>query len=103
MRRGCDLANAAVELTENNHPARRLIEQLKTEQRVRLVALCRDAGIVDPEILADALFLLFEGARVSRQAAGTNGPSAKFIATAEAIVEIVSKETPPRPQIRQTA
>jgi AcrR family transcriptional regulator len=93
--RGCDLANAAVELTENNHPARHLIERLKTEQRDRLVALCRDAGIVDPEILADALFLLFEGARVSRQAAGTNGPSAKFIATAEAIVESFRRKRGP--------
>src|ERR1700743_1488878 len=40
--RGCDLANAAVELTRAGHPARRLIEELKTEQRNRRVALCGD-------------------------------------------------------------
>ena len=84
--RGCDLANAAVELTEEGHPARRLIEELKTEQRNRLASLCRRAGISQPGVLADTLTLLLEGARVSRQAAGSKGPSAKFTATAEAVI-----------------
>jgi AcrR family transcriptional regulator len=85
--RGCDLANAAVELTEDGHPARRLIEELKTEQRNRLAALCRAAGIAQSEDLADILTLLFDGARVSRQAAGSKGPSAEFIRTAEIVIE----------------
>jgi AcrR family transcriptional regulator len=85
--RGCDLANAAVELTEDGHPARRLIEELKNDQRNRLAALCRDAGTMEPEILADTLTLLLEGARVSRQAAGSKGPSTKFIRTAETVIE----------------
>src|SRR5258706_15401971 len=84
--RGCDLANAAVELTEDGHPARRLIEEMKTEQRDRLAVLCSAAGIAQPEVLADTLTLLLEGARVSRQAAGSKGPSAKFTATAEAVI-----------------
>jgi AcrR family transcriptional regulator len=85
--RGCDLANAAVELTEDGHPGRRVIEELKTEHRNRLAALCRRAGISQPEVLADTLTLLLEGARVSRQTAGCNGPSAKFIRTAEKVIE----------------
>jgi AcrR family transcriptional regulator len=85
--RGCDLANAAVELTETAHPARRLIEKMKTEQRDRLANLCRRAGIPKSGVLADTLTLLLEGARVSSQAAGCNGPSAKFISTAETVIE----------------
>jgi AcrR family transcriptional regulator len=85
--RGCDLANAAVELTEDGHPGRRIIEDLKTEHRNRLAALCRRAGISQPEVLADTLTLLLEGARVSRQSAGSNGPSSKFIRTAEKVIE----------------
>jgi AcrR family transcriptional regulator len=85
--RGCDLANAAVELTEDGHPARRLIEELKIAQRDRLAALCRRARISQPEVLADALTLLFDGARVSRQAAGSKGPSTIFIQTAENVLE----------------
>ena len=85
--RGCDLANAAVELTEAGHPARRLIEKMKTEQRDRLASLCRRAGIAKSEVLADTLTLLLEGARVSRQSAGCNGRSSKFISTAETVIE----------------
>jgi AcrR family transcriptional regulator len=100
--RGCDLANAAVELTEAGHPARRLIEKMKTEQRDRLASLCRRAGIAKSEVLADTLTLLFEGARVSRQAAGCNGPSSKFISTAKTVIETfkvkpkASSKTSPR-------
>src|SRR4029079_4359070 len=43
--RGCDMANAAVELSETDHPARRVIKELKEAQRERLVSLCRDAGV----------------------------------------------------------
>jgi AcrR family transcriptional regulator len=84
--RGCDMANAAVELTEPDHPARSVIKELKGAQRDRLVALCRDAGIGQAELLADTLSLLFEGARVSVQAMGTEGPSAQFVRMAEGLI-----------------
>jgi AcrR family transcriptional regulator len=92
--RGCDLANAAVELTEDGHPGRRIIEELKTEHRNRLAALCRRAGISQPDVLADTLTLLLEGARVSRQSAGSNGPSSKFIRTAEKVIESFKSRSP---------
>ena len=84
--RGCDLANAAVELTEEGHPARRLIEQCKTAYRQRLVGICEAAGIAQAELLADTLSLLIEGARVSRQSAGAEGPSATFVRSSEAVI-----------------
>jgi AcrR family transcriptional regulator len=99
--RGCDLANAAVELTEDGHPARRLIEEMKTEQRDRLAVLCRAAGIAQPEVLADTLTLLLEGARVSRQAAGSKGPSAKFISMAETVIESFRAKRNPAPKQTQ--
>jgi AcrR family transcriptional regulator len=90
--RGCDLANAAIELTENDHPARRVIEEFKTAQRNRLAALCRAAAVTHPDLLADALSLLFEGARVSRQSVGAEGPSGRFLRMAEAIIASFSKQ-----------
>ena len=84
--RGCDFVNATVELAEAEHPARRLIESFKTEWRDRLVALCAAAGISQPELLADTLYLLFDGARVSRQAVGAEGPSARYVRMAEAVI-----------------
>lgn len=74
--RGCALANAAVELPEKHHPARCVIERHKQGQRDRLVKLCRAAGAVKPDLLADQLFLLLEGARVSCQSLGPKGPCA---------------------------
>lgn len=75
---GCDMANAAVELKETGHPAHEVIEAFKTDQRRRLTDLCRRAGVGDPDLLADTLLMLLEGARVSRQASGAEGPSRRF-------------------------
>ena len=41
--RGCALANAAVELPDKDHPARRVIEAFKTAQRQRIIDLCAAA------------------------------------------------------------
>jgi AcrR family transcriptional regulator len=83
---GCDLANAAVELHEEGHPAWTVIGTFKAEQLQKLVATCRAAGARDPDLLADTLYLLVEGARLSRQINGADGPSAVFVRAAEAAV-----------------
>ncbi len=83
---GCDLANAAVELKEQGHPAHAVIENFKTAQHQRLVLLCGQAGVPQSELLADTLSMLLEGARVSRLAIGTDGPSAHFVRACEATI-----------------
>src|ERR1700756_4523601 len=65
--RGCALANAAAQTPDQSHPARRVIETHKMATREKLVRLCREAKLVEPELLADKVFLLLEGARVSIQ------------------------------------
>ena len=89
--RGCEMGNAAVELTEADHPARRLIEDFKKKQRDRLAGLCGEAGLAQPELVADTLWLLLEGAKVSRQNVGAEGPSARFVRMAEAIIASFGK------------
>jgi AcrR family transcriptional regulator len=84
--RGCALANAAVELPDKTHPARRVIEEFKTAQRMRLVQLARTAGLGEPEMLADELHLLLEGARVSAQSVGADGLGARLIRMGEAVI-----------------
>jgi AcrR family transcriptional regulator len=86
-RRGCEFTNAAVELTEEDHPARKFVGDIKTEYRDWLAKLCRKAGIAKAELLADTLSILLEGARTSRQSVGPEGPSSQFQAIAEAIIE----------------
>jgi AcrR family transcriptional regulator len=90
--RGCDIANAAVELAESDHPARHFIEEFKTEQRDRLAKLCREANIAKPDLLADSLWLLLEGARVGCQSVGVEGPCARFIAIGESLIAALERE-----------
>jgi AcrR family transcriptional regulator len=84
--RGCPMVNAAVELPEKGHPARRVIEEHKSQQRARLVALCGAAGLGEPELLADELNLLLEGARVTAQSIGAAGLGARLTRMSEAVI-----------------
>ena len=89
--RGCALANAAVELPEKEHPARCVIEQCKQASREKLVALCRKADIKQPELLADQLFMLLEGAFMCRQSTGSEGPACSFVSAGQALIDAHSK------------
>ena len=90
--RGCAFANAAVELPEPDHPARRVIEEFKRRHRDLIIELCCEAGLRDPELLADELFLLCEGARVTIQSLGPRGPAERL---AEMFQMLVAAHTPP--------
>jgi AcrR family transcriptional regulator len=84
--RGCALVNAAVELPEKDHPARAVIEDCKRRQRTALVRLCASAGLTEPEMLADELHLLLEGARVTAQSGGAQGLGARLVRMSEALI-----------------
>src|SRR5262245_15248050 len=84
--RGCALANAAVELPEQDHPARGVIEAFKNAQRNRITQLCEAADLAQPELLADELFLLLEGARVTAQSMGRAGLGERLIRMGEAMI-----------------
>jgi AcrR family transcriptional regulator len=86
--RGCALANAAIELPEKDHPARRVIEEYKRAQRERLVRLSEQAGLSDPEMLADELHLLLEGARVMAQSIGTERLAARLLHMGKAMIGV---------------
>ena len=101
--RGCSMANAAVELTEDHHPARDVIAAFKRGQRDRLAAICRAAGIPAAETLADTLSLLQEGALVTRQSMGANGLSASFISAGEAVIASFAGAAPKAAAVKQRA
>jgi AcrR family transcriptional regulator len=64
--RGCAVANAAVEIIEEDHPARAVIKKHKLEIAQRLRDLCREMGARQPDVLGDALSLLYSGAFSAR-------------------------------------
>jgi AcrR family transcriptional regulator len=64
--RGCPLANAAVEIVDDEHPARRVIHAHSAAISERLRAMCRGMGAAQPDKLGDALTLLIEGVFAAR-------------------------------------
>jgi AcrR family transcriptional regulator len=92
--RGCALANAAVELPDNDHPARRVVREHKSAVRQRMADLCRDAGLNNPEGFAEEAFLLCEGARISSQSLGSDEPLTRLPVLLKDLVE--EHDPPPR-------
>ena len=92
--RGCALANAAIELPDKAHPARRVVEEFKLAQRSHLAQLCRRAGLRDPEMLADELYLLVEGARVTAQSIGTEGLGERMTRMGDAMIALHEARQP---------
>ena len=89
--RGCPMVNAAVELPDADHPGRKVIEQHKLAIRDRLAAACRKAGLAHPELLADQIHMLVEGAGVCLQSAGPDGPSHRLVRIVEGLLESAEK------------
>ncbi|MBI1208690.1 MAG: TetR family transcriptional regulator [Azospirillum sp.] len=90
--RGCPFTNAAIEFPAADHPGRRVAEANKQELRRRLRSLAGDLGAADAEGLGDQLVLLLEGAYVSSQVFGRDGPVSGLAAAAAALV---AAGTPP--------
>jgi AcrR family transcriptional regulator len=89
--RGCPMVNAAVELPDPNHPGRKVIEQHKSAMRDRLAAACRKAGLAHPELLADQIHMLVEGAGVCLQSVGPDGPSHRLVRIVEGLLAAAEK------------
>jgi AcrR family transcriptional regulator len=84
--RGCPMVNAAVEITDKEHPAKRVIEAHKAKLRMRLAELCEGTGASEAALLADELFLLMEGAQVST-VLGVQIPARNAARAAEALID----------------
>jgi AcrR family transcriptional regulator len=86
--RGCAIANAAVEISDEQSPARAVIENYKLELRRRFRKLAREVGARDAEALGDALMLVWEGSLVAKLTfRGAHGPSDNAARAARALVK----------------
>lgn len=86
--RGCPFINYASEFPDAAHPGHRIVDQNKREMRRRLLDLTKAIGARRPAQLADALFLLIEGAYASSQTlGGRNGPAANLLWAADTLIE----------------
>lgn len=86
--RGCPFINYAAEFPERAHPGHRAVDANKAEMRRRLAGLASAINAWRPTQLADALFLLIEGAYASSQTlGGRNGPAKNLPHAAEHLIE----------------
>lgn len=72
--RGCPIANASVEITEPNHPARLMVVEHHEKMLERLRKLAAEMNARDPDQLGDALMLLMGGSFLSRLCFADLGP-----------------------------
>jgi AcrR family transcriptional regulator len=79
--RGCPFLNTGTEFPEPSHPARAVILAHKRAVRERLRGLAAGARARDPDLLAQQLQLLIDGAYATGQSLGPGGP-AKTVASA---------------------
>jgi AcrR family transcriptional regulator len=86
--RGCALANASVELAEEEHPGRQVAFKQKTEMRRRFRELAAAAGAARADELGDALMLLMEGGNLTRRTFGdAHGPIQNAGRTARVLLD----------------
>lgn len=85
--RGCAVANAAVEITAEDHPAKAVMKKHKSEKARRLRELCRAMGARQPDVLADALSMLLGGAFSARLAGENREQIANVRAAAAALLD----------------
>ncbi|MFJ4333742.1 TetR/AcrR family transcriptional regulator [Streptomyces sp. NPDC088935] len=84
--RGCPFVNSLAELPDRSHPARRVIEEHKADQTRRLVGMCTEAGLSDPEQVAAQITFLLEGAQVSTQNGSIDRAGERLLRVVEAVL-----------------
>ncbi|WP_405756650.1 TetR/AcrR family transcriptional regulator [Streptomyces sp. NBC_01420] len=85
--RGCPFINSLAELPDRSHPARQVIEEHKAHQTRRLVGMCAEAGLPDPEQAAAEITFILEGAQVSTQNGSIDRAGGRLIGIVEGILD----------------
>ena len=86
--RGCPFLNTGTEFPEPDHPARAVILAHKRAVGERLQTLAAAAGARAPELLAQQLQLLIDGAYAIGQSLGPDGPAATVAGAGRALIAV---------------
>ena len=85
--RGWLLSNLEAEISDQDHPIRRVGKLYKTRLRDHLIETARQAGFGAPVSLADGLLLLIEGVGASWHSLGAVGPAANLTLNCELLMQ----------------
>jgi len=78
--RGCPFINVATELPDPDHPARSVAHRYKTKIRDYFVVQAEVGGADDPQLLADQLLIVLDGAFVQAVIGATRNSGAARLA-----------------------
>jgi AcrR family transcriptional regulator len=84
---GCSFQNTAVEFPALDYPGHKVARAHKEQVHARLRGLAEQAGLAEPDRLADRLLLLMDGAFMSVRMFGHAGPAREVAHAARTLIE----------------
>ena len=84
---GCPFLNVATEYPDTEHPGHQVAIEHKNSVRRRFRKLANEAGFTEPDLLADQLFLLMDGAYMASRTFGPKNPAAQVASAARSLID----------------
>lgn len=84
---GCPFLNVATEFPEADHPGHQIALEHKQSVRAKFRALTKEAGVREPNVLADQLFLLMDGAYMASRMFGAKNPASHLASAAKTLID----------------
>jgi hypothetical protein len=84
---GCPFLNVATEYPEIDHSGHQVALEHKQTVRARFRQLAKEAGAKKPDVLADQLFLLMDGAYMASRMFGIKNPAANLAQAAQTLID----------------
>ncbi|HUG33444.1 MAG TPA: TetR/AcrR family transcriptional regulator [Anaerolineales bacterium] len=84
---GCPFLNVATEYPETDYPGHQVAIEHKQSVRARFRHLAKEAGAKKPDVLADQLFLLMDGAYMASRMFGAKNPAAHLAEAAQVLID----------------
>jgi len=84
--RGCPFLNTATEFPDRSLPANSLIRERKLEVNAKLQEIAAAAGVRDPQMLANQLQLIVDGAYAAGQTLGAEGSGRALASTGQVLI-----------------
>ena len=84
---GCPFLNVATEYPETDYPGHQVAVEHKQSVRAKFRQLAKEAGARKPDVLADQLFLLMDGAYMASRMFGTRNPASHLASAVKTLID----------------
>jgi len=84
---GCPFLNVATEYPQTDYPGHQVALEHKQSVRARFRQLAKEAGAKKPDVLADQLFLLMDGAYMASRMFGMKNPASHLASAAKILID----------------